>query len=125
MTTGQAPRAQMNPKTQCSHRLLVGDVELDLDGLIVRVGGKRAVLTYREFLVLRFLMSHAGRVVEREAITRAAWDPEHSRKRNADIYIRRLRRHLGDHGEQLEQHIRTVRSAGYIFQVPSGPHVPS
>jgi DNA-binding response OmpR family regulator len=114
------------PALTGTRRLPVGEVELDLDGVLVRVAGERVALTYREFLVLRVLMENAGRVVSREDILQAAWEPPRPRRRMVDVYVRRVRGRLGD-TEQLEDHIRTVRGQGYVFDIPrpvSSVHLP-
>ena len=118
---------QSNSRTVDQRLLRVGDVELDLNALTVRVDNRRTVLTYREFLVLRFLMTHAGRVVDRRSIAHAAWRPQQADSAPVNIYISRLRRRLGDHPEHRHRHIRTVRHSGYVFDrtsltTPTDPH---
>lgn len=103
-----------------TRRLGVGEVELDLDGVLVRVRGERTTLTYREFRVLRSLMENAGRVLSREEILDAAWDPPRPRPRMVDVYVRRVRARLGD-TERPERHLRTVRGQGYVFDLPAPP----
>jgi DNA-binding response OmpR family regulator len=96
--------------------LRVGDVALDIDGLIARVGGRSAQLSYREFLLLQLLMTNAGRVLEREEIIDTVWG-RNTKAKMADIYVRRVRKQLGDI-DDLERHIRTVRAMGYVFDLP-------
>ena len=102
-------------------RLRVGEVELDLDGILVRVAGERVALTYREFLVLRVLMERAGRVASRDEIVHAVWGAPAPKPRMVDVYVRRVRARLGDGATEeagLDQHIRTVRGQGYVFDLP-------
>lgn len=113
------------PDAAPTRRLRVGEVELDLDGVLVRVADRRVSLTYREFLVLRTLMERAGCVVDRETLRRAVWGTAVPRPRVVDVYVRRVRARLGDGGPDgpdgsvdLERHIRTVRGQGYVFDRP-------
>jgi DNA-binding response OmpR family regulator len=70
-------------------------------------------LTYMEFELLKFLMSHPGRVFTRETLLSRVWGYEYyGGVRTVDVHIRRLRAKLGeDHARFIE----TVRGVGYRF----------
>ncbi|MBT7008508.1 MAG: winged helix-turn-helix domain-containing protein, partial [Candidatus Jacksonbacteria bacterium] len=62
----------------------------------------------KEFLLLEYLIRNAGRVVSREDILSNVWDYEFDSFSNiVDVYIRYLRRKIGD------ELIETVKGAGY------------
>lgn len=91
--------------------LLVGLVRLDLRLQTVVVGGRRSTLSYREFVLLRHLMSRAGRPCTRGELLRDVWSTEFDPGSNVvDVYIRRLRGKL-DHPNRIE----TLRHVGYRF----------
>lgn len=98
--------------------LRVGDVDLDLDGLVVRGRLGVARLSYREFLVLRCLMDQAGRVVGRDELMAAGWgDRPLTDEKKINVYVGRLRRALSRCSGA--EHVRTVRLMGYVFDVPA------
>jgi DNA-binding response OmpR family regulator len=102
-------RVHLRPRGGDGAVLRAGGLALDLARREARVGARAAVLSDREFRVLRHLLEHAGEVVSRESILSAVWgyyfDP---RSNVVDVCVRRLRRKLGD-----ESPIETVRHAGY------------
>jgi two-component system copper resistance phosphate regulon response regulator CusR len=51
-----------------SNRLLVADLELDLDMKVARRGGQTIDLTAKEFLLLEYFMKNNGRVLSRNDI---------------------------------------------------------
>ncbi len=78
------------------------------------VGGKRIDLTTAEFDLLVVLASHAGQVLEREALLRALRGIDFDgTDRSIDARVSRLRRKLGDGPDP--HHIKTVRNRGYLF----------
>ncbi len=92
----------------------VGDVELDPATRSVHYRGKPVELTSVEFGLLQVLLREAGRVVTRAALV----DDVLGRKfspfdRSIDMHVSKVRKKLGDF--DTEDHIKTVRGAGYIF----------
>ena len=74
----------------------------------VTVNGAAVELTYKEFELLKLLMSSPGTVFERELILDRIWG-YHSSGRTLDVHIRTLRSKLGECG----RYIQTVRNVGY------------
>jgi DNA-binding response OmpR family regulator len=95
--------------------LRVADVELDLATRTVRRGGRALAMTTREIAFLELFMRHAGRLISRRTIEDALWerDRESGASNVIDVYVRRLRAKLSEHGESPLIH--TVRRAGYRF----------
>src|SRR5260221_4566759 len=92
----------------------VGDLELDRLSQQVRRGGKRIDLTSKEYSLLEYLMSNAGRVLSRTMIIEHVWDHSFDGITNiVDVYVRHLRNKVDDAFEQ--KLIRTVRGVGYTI----------
>ena len=97
----------------------VGDLELDRLSQQVRRGGKRIDLTSKEYSLLEYLMSNAGRVLSRTMIIEHVWDQSFDGITNiVDVYVRHLRSKVDDPYEQ--KLIRTVRGVGYT--IGNGAH---
>jgi two-component system, OmpR family, response regulator RegX3 len=109
----------VNPQSLGRLRILgIGDVELHLDGHRLFVRGKPVHLPRKEFVVLRYLMDNAGRVVTRRELLDNAWGPDCRDTRNyLEVHIRRLRTKI-ESDPFRPTHIRTVRGIGYIFDLP-------
>lgn len=99
-------------------RLLVGDIELDPGGRTVRCGGKPVNLTGVEFDLLEMLLRAAGRVVEREELSKTVLGRRlMPYDRSIDMHVSNLRKKLGHlHGEH--ERIKSVRGFGYIYTLP-------
>jgi DNA-binding response OmpR family regulator len=92
----------------------VGDVELDPATRNVRHNGQPVELTSVEFGLLQVLLREAGRVVSREALVDEVLGRKFSPfDRSIDMHVSKVRKKLGD--SDTEEHIKTVRGAGYIF----------
>ena len=95
-----------------SSMVRVGDLELDRLSQQVKRGGKRIELTSKEYSLLEYLMSNAGRVLSRTMIIEHVWDQSFDGINNiVDVYVRHLRSKVDDPCEQ--KLIRTVRGVGY------------
>ncbi len=79
--------------------------------------GERLELTQREFELLTYLASHAGRVFSRQELMERVWNYEGyvGDVRGVDVAVRRLREKLEDDPGQ-PKYIITRRGAGYYFQ---------
>jgi DNA-binding response OmpR family regulator len=89
----------------------LGPLAIDTDSYRVTAAGRPLDLTFKEFELLRFLASHAGRVFTRPALLREVWGYDfYGGTRTVDVHVRRLRAKLGPEYEHL---IQTVRSVGY------------
>ena len=94
--------------------LQVGDLEVDRLGQQVRRSGKRIELTSKEYALLEYLASHAGRVLSRTMIIEHVWDQSFEGLTNiVDVYVRHLRSKVDD--PFPTKLIRTVRGAGYCM----------
>jgi two-component system copper resistance phosphate regulon response regulator CusR len=92
----------------------VADLELDRLSQQVKRAGKRIDLTAKEYSLLEYLMSNAGRVLSRTMIIEHVWDQSFDGITNiVDVYVRHLRSKVDDPFEQ--KLIRTVRGVGYTL----------
>jgi len=95
-----------------SNVLRVGDLEIDRLTQQVRRAGKRIELTSKEYSLLEYLASHAGRVLSRTMIIEHVWDESFEGLTNiVDVYVRHLRSKVDD--PFPTKLIRTVRGVGY------------
>jgi two-component system response regulator CpxR len=105
-------------------RLAVGDVELDIGARIARCGDHRLDLTGAEFLLLEVLLRAAGRVVERDELSRAVLGRRLSPyDRSIDMHVSNLRKKLGA-GPVDAERIATVRGLGYMYALPADRRAP-
>ena len=97
-----------------SSTVRVDDLELDRLSQQVKRAGKRIELTSKEYALLEYLMSNAGRVLSRTMIIEHVWDQSFDGITNiVDVYVRHLRDKVDDgHERKL---IRTVRGVGYTI----------
>lgn len=90
--------------------LKVGPITLDQERRLVTIGDTAVELTVKEYELLLLFVSHAGRVLSRRFILDQVWGNEFYDENNVEVYVRYLRRKLGDLEHQL---IETVRGVGY------------
>ena len=98
-------------KVDSKDTIKAGAVVMNLASYQATVKGEALDLTYKEFELLRFLMTHRGRVFSRDALLRHVWGEEYlGGTRTVDVHIRRLRAKIGP---QFDELIQTVRNVGY------------
>lgn len=92
--------------------LSFGKVILDREKHSVTVGNVPCELTYKEYELLKLLMTNVGIVTTREVILDRVWGTDfEGESRTLDMHIKTLRQKLGEAGSM----IKTVRNVGYIF----------
>ena len=85
---------------------------IDLERYTVSVDGEVVDLTYKEYELLRFLATNAGKPFTREALLNRVWGYDYyGGSRTVDVHIRRVRAKI----ERHEAYIDTVRNVGYRF----------
>lgn len=94
-------------------QMKVGEIELNDEKRQVKVSGEPITLTYKEYELLKMLMSNTGIVLQREDIMVRIWGMDYEgESRTLDMHIKTLRYKLGDAGKK----IRTVRNVGYQLE---------
>jgi DNA-binding response OmpR family regulator len=90
--------------------LTAGPITLDQERHLVTLDGSTVELTVKEYDLLLLFIRHVGRVLSRRLILDQVWGHEFYDENNVEVYVRYLRRKLGDTQHQL---IETVRGVGY------------
>ncbi len=93
----------------------VGDLSLNIMTREALRAGKKIELTNREFALLEYLMSQAGRVITKTALCEHVWEHHFDTGTNVvEVCIQRLRRKIDEgHAHKL---LQTVRGAGYALR---------
>ena len=95
--------------------LTLGSLTLNPRSSFVQRGGRRIVLTAKEFTLMDFFMRHPQQVLTRTEILENVWDANYEGLGNVvDVYINYLRNKLEQNGESRVLH--TVRGRGYILK---------
>lgn len=86
------------------------EIQLDVEKHKVLVAGEPCELTYKEFQLLKMLISNQGIVLGRDRIMEYVWGFDfEGETRTVDMHIKTLRKKLGDSAVYL----KTVRNVGY------------
>ena len=89
------------------------DLELNTATYQARLGAGPLDLTYMEYELLRFFVTHQARAWSREQLLQRVWGYDYfGGARTVDVHVRRLRAKLG---EERASWITTIRSVGYRF----------
>ncbi len=109
-------------ETDPPDRIRRGALLIDESSYTVTLADQQLDLTFKEFELLRYLATHAGRVFTRAQLLQEVWGYDYyGGTRTVDVHVRRLRAKLGLEYEAL---IGTVRNVGYRFvedAVPTDP----
>lgn len=90
------------------------NLEMDVESHILTINGEKIELTFKEFEILRLLMSNQGKVLTRETLLDKIWGYDYyGETRTVDVHIRYLRSKLD--GYSMGDCIETVRGVGYKF----------
>ncbi len=96
------------------------DIEIDTGAMQLRVRGELTTATATEFRLLDYLARHPGRVFSRDHLLDAVWgDARFVTPRSVDVYVRRIREKIETDPEN-PRYLKTVRGAGYRFELPRG-----
>lgn len=93
-------------------------IDIDASAMQLRVRGELTATTATEFRLLEYLARHPGRVFSRDHLLDAVWgDARFVTPRSVDVYVRRIREKIESDPED-PQYLKTVRGAGYRFEMP-------
>lgn len=88
-------------------------VEIDTSSRRATLEGEPIDLTAREFDLLAYLVTNAGRVVTRDEILESVWGAQRSTDSNViEVFVCHLRNKIGDEQNTI---IQTIRGVGYFF----------
>lgn len=97
-------------------KLVCQDLVLDTGRMELTKDGTSIDLTYKEYLLLVYLLRHAGFVFSREKLLAEVWGYDfYGDERTVDVTIRRLREKIESNPSQ-PRYIVTKRGAGYFFR---------
>nr|WP_294490555.1 response regulator transcription factor [uncultured Anaerosporobacter sp.] len=92
---------------------IVGDMEMDREGKVVRYRNKEVDLTPQEYCLLEVFVINQNLALSREKLLELAWGYEYEGDtRTVDVHVQKLRKKLG-----LEERIKTVYKVGYRLEV--------
>jgi two-component system KDP operon response regulator KdpE len=98
-----------------SSRLTAGDVTIEIEERRVSIAGKEVKLTPKEFDVLKYLVSNAGKVVTHRTLLQAVWGWQSSEQTEyLRVFINQLRRKI-EPDPQHPHYILTEPWVGYRF----------
>ncbi len=93
--------------------LVLDELRIDHERHVVYVGENAIELTFKEYELLRLLVSNVNVVMTRENIMIHVWGTDfEGESRTVDMHIKTLRQKLGDMGTR----IKTVRNVGYVIE---------
>ena len=93
--------------------LVLDRLQIDHERHMVSVDNLVIDLTYKEYELLRLLVSNIGVVMSRENIMIHVWGTGYEgESRTVDMHIKTLRQKLGEMGTR----IKTIRNVGYVIE---------
>ncbi|WP_058233784.1 MtrAB system response regulator MtrA [Devriesea agamarum] len=96
-----------------TERLVIGDLEIDVDGHVVRRGQTQIALTPLEFDLLVQLARKPWQVFTREVLLQEVWGYRHAADtRLVNVHVQRLRAKI-EHDPENPSIVVTVRGVGY------------
>ena len=103
------------PQESNTNKIIVGNLQLDIDKFETRVKNKVIDLTLREFEVLKYLANQPGQVVTRETLLEKVWGYEYYGDiRTVDVTVRR-RREKREEDTSNPKILITKRGVGYYI----------
>ena len=110
-----APKVENDYNKKKDNKIIVNDLELDLDKFEVKIRGEIIDLTVREFEVIKFLASQPGQVVTRETLLEKVWGYEYYGDiRTVDVTVRRIREKI-EKDTSSPKILITKRGVGYYI----------
>jgi two-component system response regulator VicR len=108
-------KAENKQENSKNNKIVVGDLELDLEKVEVRVKGQVKALTPKEFELVKFLAMQPGVPVTREVLLEKVWNYEYYGDiRTVDVTVCRIREKLGD-STKNSKIIINKRGIGYYL----------
>lgn len=92
---------------------VLGSIQMNDEKRRVTVSDQAVDLTFKEYELLKYFMSNAGIVLQREDIMVRIWGTDYEgESRTLDMHIKTLRKKLGESGNR----IKTIRNVGYCME---------
>ena len=98
-------------------RLRIGSVEVDFDTRRVTARGRDARLTPKEFELLRYLVTHANKVLSHRELLQAVWGPDYGDQVDyLRVFVNQLRKKIETNPSQPKS-LLTEPWVGYRLQL--------
>ncbi len=95
------------------NELVYKGIEVDLQGRILKIDGKKVELTPKEYELLVYLMKNKNIALSRERLLSEIWGYDFfGEDRTIDTHIKNLRANLGNYRDAIV----TIRGLGYKFE---------
>ena len=102
-------------KPLAPERVKLGDMEIDMGGMLILRGEESVQLTKLEAGVLSLFLANPGQVLSRSRFLDEVWGyHRHPTTRTVDMHVARVRDKIGDAGP-TPRWIHTVHGVGYRF----------
>ncbi len=102
-------------KIDSEDKIIVPGFVIDNANYEVIFQGEKVDLTFKEFELLKFFITHRGRVYSRDALLSQVWDYNYyGGTRTVDVHVRRIRAKLGG---DIDRYLKTIRNVGYKFEL--------
>jgi two-component system KDP operon response regulator KdpE len=110
-------RAPTSPENG-PHSVATADLQIDFDTRRIQVKGKETRLTPKEFDLLRYLVSQAGKPVPHRELLQAVWGPDYGDEPEyLRVFINQLRKKI-EPNPAKPKYILTEPWVGYRFAAP-------
>lgn len=100
-----------NKIQQVDNNIQIGDIQIDKEKYLLLYKDEEVHLARKEFNLLYYLMTIAGKVFTREEIITTIWKDTFVGDRTIDVHIRKIREKIGS------RYIKTVKGVGYKFDI--------
>ena len=95
------------------------DISIDPHHHLLTINKQKVLIPTKEFQLLYLFLHHPNRVYERDSLLDLVWGKNaYVDERTVDVYIRRLRKILSEHG--YPKLITTIRGVGYQANLDEG-----
>jgi two-component system KDP operon response regulator KdpE len=100
-------------------RLTLGSVEVDFDTRQVTARGRQVRLTPKEFELLRYLVTHANKVLTHRELLQAVWGPDYGDQVDyLRVFVNQLRKKL-EKTPSAPEYLLTEPWVGYRLHLPA------
>lgn len=99
-------------EVRASTTLVIGDLEVDIDAHEVRIAGRDAGITAKEFRLLRIFAEHPGQTFTRSALLDALNDDGMTFERTLDRHVNNVRKKI-EPDPARPHYLQTVTGVGY------------
>ena len=102
-------------KKEANEEFTIGSMIVNLSTRLVKIDNQTVELTYKEFELLKYLVTNQQRVVTRNELFNTLWGYDFiGESRTLDVHINSLRKKIGSPYDDM---IKVIRGVGYRFVV--------